>query len=100
MKFTSTVYKELVLHDFGVTFIDGDAEVRDKANAPRALPADLGVRAVGGRPANDRATSYLGARSGSKLGAPPCAEHAATVLNGPEQTSTNLQKSYFCRSAQ
>ncbi|KJK50425.1 hypothetical protein UK23_10510 [Lentzea aerocolonigenes] len=53
MRFTSSVYKELVVHDLGVTFIDGEAEVTDKATADalRGLPAELGVRAVGGRPA-------------------------------------------------
>ncbi|ANZ35949.1 hypothetical protein BBK82_07500 [Lentzea guizhouensis] len=59
MRFTSSVYKELVVHDLGVTFVDGEAEVSDKATADalRALPADLGVRAVGGRPAKEPATS-------------------------------------------
>ena len=55
MRFTSSVYKELVVHDLGVTFVDGEAEVADKATADalRGLPADLGVRAVGGRPAKE-----------------------------------------------
>jgi hypothetical protein len=55
VRFTSSVYKELVVHDLGVTFVDGEAEVSDKvtADALRALPAELGVRAVGGRPAKD-----------------------------------------------
>ncbi len=55
MKFTSSVYKELVVHDLGVTFVDGEAEVTDKATADalRGLPAELGVRAVGGRPSKD-----------------------------------------------
>ncbi len=52
MKFTSTRYKELVIHDLGMTFTDGEAEVTDKdtIDALRGLPADLGVRAAGGRP--------------------------------------------------
>ncbi|SDL01181.1 hypothetical protein SAMN04488074_108242 [Lentzea albidocapillata subsp. violacea] len=52
MRFTSSVYKQLVVHDLGVTFVDGEAEVTDKATADllRGLPAELGVRAVGGRP--------------------------------------------------
>ncbi|PWK83193.1 hypothetical protein C8D88_11178 [Lentzea atacamensis] len=59
MRFTSSVYKELVVHDLGVTFRDGEAEVTDKATADalRGLPAELGVRAVGGRPAKDQAQS-------------------------------------------
>ncbi|OXM63140.1 hypothetical protein [Amycolatopsis vastitatis] len=56
MKFTSTKYPQLVIHDLGVTFVDGDAEVTDKAavDALKALPPELGVRAVGGRPAKER----------------------------------------------
>lgn len=52
MRFTSNIYKQLVVHDLGVTFVDGEAEVIDKAtmDALRALPADFGVRAAGGRP--------------------------------------------------
>lgn len=52
MKFTSSVYEELVVHDLGVTFVDCEAEVTDKATADalRGLPAELGVRAAGGRP--------------------------------------------------
>jgi hypothetical protein len=51
VRFTSTVYKELVVHDFGVMFLDGEAEVSDKATAAlRGLPAELGIRPVGGRP--------------------------------------------------
>ncbi|TQM83235.1 hypothetical protein FHX81_5653 [Saccharothrix saharensis] len=55
MKFTSTRYKQLVIHDLGVTFTDGEAEVTDKAviEALRGLPAELGVRAAGGRPPKD-----------------------------------------------
>jgi hypothetical protein len=55
MKFTSTRHAELVVHDLGVTFVDGEAEVTDKTTieALRGLPAELGVRAVGGRPARD-----------------------------------------------
>ncbi len=53
MKFTSTRHPELIVHDLGVTFVDGEAEVTDKATieALRGLPSELGVRAVGGRPA-------------------------------------------------
>lgn len=52
MKFTSSIYPELVVHDLDVTFIDGEADVSDKATADalKALPAELGVRATGGRP--------------------------------------------------
>ncbi|GGN29027.1 hypothetical protein GCM10011609_85770 [Lentzea pudingi] len=52
MRFTSSVYKELVVHDLGVTFRDGEAEVSDKATveALRALPAELGVRTASARP--------------------------------------------------
>ena len=52
MKFTSTRYKELVIHDLDVTFVDGEAEVTDKTTveALRGLPPELGVRAAGGRP--------------------------------------------------
>jgi hypothetical protein len=57
VRFTSSIYRQLVVHDIGVTFVDGEAEVTDKATADalRALPADFGVRAVGGRPARDAA---------------------------------------------
>ena len=59
MRFTSIVYKELVVHDLGVTFVDGEAEVSDKATADalRGLPAELDVRAVGGRPAKEQTQS-------------------------------------------
>jgi hypothetical protein len=59
VKFTSSRYKELVIHDLGVTFAHGEAEVTDKdtIEALRGLPADLGVRAAGGRPPKDAATS-------------------------------------------
>ncbi|NKE63881.1 hypothetical protein FXN61_47170 [Lentzea sp. PSKA42] len=52
MKFISTIYKQLVVHDLGVTFIDGEVEVTDKStvDALRELPSELGVRAAGGRP--------------------------------------------------
>ena len=52
MKFTSTKYPELVVHDLGVTFVDGEVEVDHDgiAEALRSLPVDLGVRAAGGRP--------------------------------------------------
>ncbi|MEV6448455.1 hypothetical protein [Amycolatopsis sp. NPDC051716] len=52
MKFTSTKYPELVVHDLCVTFVDGEAEVTDKAtsDALKALPPEIGVRAAGGRP--------------------------------------------------
>ncbi|ACU37164.1 hypothetical protein [Actinosynnema mirum] len=55
MKFTSTRYKQLLIHDLGVTFVDGEAEVIDKttAEALRGLPSELGVRAAGGRPPKD-----------------------------------------------
>lgn len=59
MKFTNSVYKELVVHDLGVTFVDGEAEVSDKASADalRGLAAELGVRAAGGRPSKDQSQS-------------------------------------------
>ncbi|MCS7484658.1 hypothetical protein ACFFQW_45165 [Umezawaea endophytica] len=52
MKFVSPQYPQLVVHDLGVTFVDGEAEVTDKdtIEALRGLPAELGVRAAGGRP--------------------------------------------------
>ncbi|MBB5801132.1 hypothetical protein F4560_000900 [Saccharothrix ecbatanensis] len=52
MKFTSNRYKQLVIHDLGVRFTDGEAEVTDKIiiEALGALPADLCIRAAGGRP--------------------------------------------------
>ncbi|MER5262255.1 hypothetical protein ABTZ99_09270 [Actinosynnema sp. NPDC002837] len=52
MKFTSTRYQQLVIHDLGVRFTDGEGEVTDKdtIEALRGLPAELGVRPVGGRP--------------------------------------------------
>ncbi|MFT7836925.1 hypothetical protein Q5530_12315 [Saccharothrix sp. BKS2] len=52
MKFASSRYKQLVIHDLGVIFTDGEAEVTDKTTieALRTLPAELGVRAIGGRP--------------------------------------------------
>ncbi|MCP3800326.1 hypothetical protein NLX83_13765 [Allokutzneria sp. A3M-2-11 16] len=52
MKFISTKYPNLVVHDLGVTFDNGEAEVADKTTveALRKLPAELEVRAVGGRP--------------------------------------------------
>ncbi|WP_026424676.1 hypothetical protein [Actinokineospora inagensis] len=55
MKFTSSYYPELIIADLGVTFRGGEAEVTDKAviDTMRALPADLGVRASGGRPPKD-----------------------------------------------
>ncbi|SDC25682.1 hypothetical protein [Actinokineospora iranica] len=59
MKFTSTVHPELVVHDLGVVFHHGEAEVTDKAaiEALRALPPSLGVRASGGRPPKDPTTT-------------------------------------------
>lgn len=55
MKFTSTRHPQLVVHDLGVIFVDGEAEVTDKStmDALRAMPAELGVRAAGGRPPKD-----------------------------------------------
>ncbi|ONI92469.1 hypothetical protein ALI22I_03450 [Saccharothrix sp. ALI-22-I] len=52
MKFTSTRYPQLVVHDLGVTFVDGEVDIRDKntIEALRELPPALGVRAAGGRP--------------------------------------------------
>lgn len=52
MKFTSSTYPQLVVHDLGVTFVDGEAEVGDKTviEGLRSLPAEMGVRAAGGRP--------------------------------------------------
>jgi len=55
MKFTSTKYSALTVHDLGVTFVDGEAEVTDKATADalKKLPPEVGVRAAGGRPPKD-----------------------------------------------
>ncbi|WNV82218.1 hypothetical protein [Umezawaea sp. Da 62-37] len=52
MKFVSPQYPQLVVHDLGVRFVDGEAEVTDKTtiDALRAMPTDIGVRAAGGRP--------------------------------------------------
>ncbi|GAA1292040.1 hypothetical protein [Saccharothrix xinjiangensis] len=57
MKFTSIRYKQLVIHDLDVRFTDGEAEVTDKTTieALRGLPAELGVRASGGRPPKEPA---------------------------------------------
>lgn len=45
--------------DLGVTFVDGEAEVTDKAviEALRGLPTELGVRAAGGRPPKEPLTA-------------------------------------------
>jgi hypothetical protein len=61
MKFLSTRYPQLVVHDLGVTFTDGETEVNDKAtvDALKALPAELGVRAAGGRPPKESSTSAI-----------------------------------------
>lgn len=58
MKFTSTRYQQLVIHNLDVRFVDGEAEVTDKTTieALRALPTDLGVRATGGRPPRNPTT--------------------------------------------
>ncbi|MFD8494260.1 hypothetical protein [Amycolatopsis sp. NPDC059657] len=55
MKFLSTRYPQLTVHDLGVTFVDGEADVVDKATVDvlKQLPAELGVRAAGGRPPKD-----------------------------------------------
>jgi hypothetical protein len=55
MKFVCTQHPQLVVHDLGVTFVDGEAEVTDKASieALRGLPSVLGVRAAGGRPSKE-----------------------------------------------
>jgi hypothetical protein len=55
MKFTSSRYPQLVVHDLDVTFVDGEVEVAAKPtiDALKALPSELGVRAAGGRPAKD-----------------------------------------------
>ncbi|ONI86929.1 hypothetical protein ALI144C_09750 [Actinosynnema sp. ALI-1.44] len=55
MKFTSSRYPQLVVHDLDVTFVDGEADVTTKPtiDALKALPAEMGVRAAGGRPAKD-----------------------------------------------
>jgi hypothetical protein len=44
-----------VVHDLGVAFVDGEAEVTDKPtiDALRGLPSELGVRAAGGRPSKE-----------------------------------------------
>ncbi len=45
MRFTSTVYKQLVVHELDVIFVNGEAEVTDDATAGalRELPADHSV---------------------------------------------------------
>ena len=55
MKFTSSRYPQLVVHDLDVTFVDGEAEVTAKPaiDALKALPTEMGVRAAGGRPSKD-----------------------------------------------
>lgn len=55
MKFVSARYRQLIVHDLNVRFVDGEAEVIDKATveALRRLPTELGVRAAGGRPPKD-----------------------------------------------
>lgn len=57
MKFTSIRYKQLVIHDLAVRFVDGEVEVTDKTTieALRGLPTELGVRASGGRPPKEPA---------------------------------------------
>jgi hypothetical protein len=57
MKFTSTRYPQLVVNDLGVAFVDGEVDVTDKATADalKSLPAELGVRAAGGRPPREPA---------------------------------------------
>jgi hypothetical protein len=52
VKFTCKEHPQLVVHDLGVTFVDGEAEVTDKVtiDALRGLPSELGVRSAGGRP--------------------------------------------------
>jgi hypothetical protein len=59
MKFTSTRYPQLTVHDLGVTFVDGEAEVTDKATADalKLLHPEIGVRAAGGRPPKEAADS-------------------------------------------
>lgn len=59
MKFTSTIYPHLVVHDLDITFVDGEVDVTDKAtiDSLRGLPADLGVRASGGRPPKEAAAN-------------------------------------------
>jgi hypothetical protein len=51
-EFTSICHPEPIVHDLRVVFVVGEAEVSDKATieALCGLPAELGVRAVGGRP--------------------------------------------------
>lgn len=55
MKFLSTRYPQLTVHDLDVTFVDGEVDVRDKATADalKLLPPETGVRAAGGRPAKE-----------------------------------------------
>jgi hypothetical protein len=57
VKFTSTTYPELVVHDLNVTFVDGEADVTDKATieALKTLPPEMDVRAAGGRPSTPEA---------------------------------------------
>ena len=49
-RFVSETYPQLVVHDLGVRFTDGEATVSD-AKAKKLKAAGIpGVRAVGGRP--------------------------------------------------
>lgn len=49
MKFLSEQHPGLIVHDIGVSFVDGEADVDTKAAAElRKLPAELGVREVTG----------------------------------------------------
>jgi hypothetical protein len=48
VKFTCEQHPGLIVHDLGVTFVDGEAEVDAKtAAALRTLPAELGVQELG-----------------------------------------------------
>ncbi|WP_177221560.1 hypothetical protein [Lentzea xinjiangensis] len=49
--------KELEVHDLDVTFTNGEGYRRDHHQCPARPTPELGVRAVGGRPAKDQTAS-------------------------------------------
>lgn len=55
MKFRTEKYPSLIVHDIGVHFVDGEAEVTDpkKIEVLKKLDDSHGVKAVGGRAPKD-----------------------------------------------
>lgn len=79
MKFTSETYPQLHVHDLGVRFVDGEAEVTDakKIEALRNLPEDMGVRAVDGGRGSSSSTSRkpkTPAKTANKPTSPPAGD--------------------------